>query len=45
MGLLEQEGVTDDLYLAIPIEAYEGVFQQFATPVTSKIQIKMIVVD
>ncbi len=45
LGLLEQAGVTDDLYLAIPIDAYRGVFHQFATPVTNKIQIKMIVVD
>jgi hypothetical protein len=44
-GLLEQIGETIDLYLAIPLRAYEGVFQEFAMSVTSKIHIKMIVVD
>ena len=45
LGLLEEAGINDSLYLAIPTHAYRGVFQQFATPIMSKILIKMIVVD
>lgn len=43
-GLLDQVGVTDPLYLAIPIDAYE-LFVQLAIPVVSTFRIKMVLVD
>lgn len=44
-NLLRQRNITDDLYLAIPLHAYEGVFRQVATPIMDEIQLKMIVVN
>lgn len=44
-SLLQQRGITDDLYLAVPTHAFEGVIQQVATSVITEIRVKMIVVD
>jgi XisH protein len=44
-NLLRQQNVSDRLFLAIPSEAYRGVFTEFALSVIGEFQIKMIVVD
>jgi hypothetical protein len=43
--LLRRRGVDNPLYLAVPVQAYNGVFKQMAMTVVSEIRIKMVVID
>jgi hypothetical protein len=42
---LVQKHVDADLYLAVPIHAYERVYNNLASAVLDELQIKMIVID
>lgn len=44
-SLLWRKGSTDELYLAVPVHAFNSVFQQLAMDVVNEIRVKMIVVD
>ena len=44
-NLLERNAIAIPLYLAIPLEAYSGVFNRMAFPMITQNHVKMIVVD
>jgi hypothetical protein len=44
-ALLRERGSEASLYLAVPVHAFEGIFQQLATQVIRESGIKIIVVD
>jgi hypothetical protein len=44
-NLLERNAIRIPLYLAVPLEAYSGVFSRMAFPMISQNHVKMIVVD
>jgi hypothetical protein len=44
-SLLKQKNIQADLYLAVPITAYESVFKRMGRAAVSENRIKMIVVD
>jgi hypothetical protein len=43
--LLKERGIEFDLYLAVPIEAYQDVFARIAISTITENQIKMVIVD
>jgi hypothetical protein len=43
--LLKERGIEFDLYLAVPVEAYQDVFARMAVSTISENQIKMVIVD
>jgi len=44
-NLLERNAITIPLYLAIPLQAFSGVFNRMAFPMISQNHVKIIVVD
>ncbi len=44
-SLLKQQHIEFDLYLAVPVEAYQDVFTRMALSAVAENQIKMVVVD
>ncbi|MEO8396749.1 MAG: element excision factor XisH family protein [Chloroflexota bacterium] len=44
-SLLNQQHIEADLYLAIPIEAYQSVFARMATNAIAENRIKIVIVD
>lgn len=44
-GILEQQQINLDLYLAVPVEAYEDVFSRMALKSIEMNRVKIVVVD
>ena len=44
-GLIAQNHIDADLYLAVPIHAYEGVFFDLARSVVDELHVKLVVID